>query len=136
MNITRPKPALPAYGFRNKVNIYYPSNHDKPTCVVCSAELTDHGLVPNSMKVWRLPMDCEYGSEGYYVWACFMCKWDAEQSWKNDYLVTMTIVVRVHDMYSDEHTRAHQRYELDRGSHGRLVSSEITQIQKEEKEND
>jgi len=91
------------------------------------------GLVPNAMKVWRLPMDCEYGSEGYYAWACFMCKWDTEQSWKNDYLVTVTIVVRVNDMYSDEHTRARQRYELDRGSHGRLVSSEIIQIQKEEK---
>jgi uncharacterized protein (UPF0212 family) len=137
MNIVRPKPALPAHDFRNKVNIYYPSTiHEYPTCVVCSTQLTDRGLVPNSMKVWRLPKDCEYGSKDAYVWACFMCKWDAEQSWKNDYLVTVTMVVRVHDVYSEEHAIARQKYEIDRGSHGRLVSSQITQIQKEEKEND
>jgi hypothetical protein len=134
MNITRPKPALPADDFRNKVNIYYPSNHAMPTCVVCSTQLTDHGLRGNTMKVWLLPIDCEYGNKKDAVWACFNCRWDAEQSWKNDYLMTVTIVVRVHDMYSEEHAIDHQKYELDRGSHGRLISSEIIQTQKEEKQ--
>ena len=136
MNITRPKPALPAEDFRSRSNIYYPSSNELPTCVVCSTQLIDRGLVPNSMKVWRLPVNCEYGAKGDAVWSCWSCQWDAEQSWKSDYLVTVTMVYRMHDMYTAEDARSSNEWEASRGSYGRPVTVNIIKVEKEEKDND
>ena len=133
MNIIKLKPVLPADDFRQRSHIYYPSNYELPSCVVCSTQLTDCGLMTNTMKVWRLPIHCKYGNRDDAVWSCWSCQWEEEQSWKSDYLVTVTMVVRVNDMYNEENARSYEEWELSRGSHGRLVSSQVTQIQKETK---